>query len=281
MNELVSIIVPCFKQAHFLGEALQSVLNQSYTNWECIIVNDGSPDNTEEIAKIWCNKDDRISYINKKNGGLPNARNAGIQISNGNYIIVLDADDILHQDYILKTLPVLQSNKELAIVSSYRIFFTGNTSNIIKKYEASGSTYRDLMFENVLMPSSIYRKGCWKEVGGYDETMIKGFEDWEFWIAVLKKGWKYTFVEDYLFYYRKSEQSMLVDTLQYHRISNMEYVFEKHNDIYLKHFANTKSYLFFLINLYRNSEIKAKTSLEYKIGKVILSPLKYIKSLFK
>ncbi|ULC60565.1 glycosyltransferase family 2 protein [Flaviramulus sp. BrNp1-15] len=277
----VSIVVPCFNHAHFLNEALQSVLNQTYKNWECIIVNDGSPDNTEEVAINWCEKDNRFKYLYKDNGGLSSARNAGIKISTGKYILALDADDILHKDYILKTLKILQQNPDLAIVSSYRKFFVGNISNVTKTYEASGNTYRDLMFENVLMPSSIYRKACWVEVGGYDESMTKGFEDWEFWISILKRGWKYKFVEEYLFYYRKSKNSMLIDTLKNHRITNMEYVFEKHNEIYLKHFRNTKAYLFFLINFYRNSEIKTKISLEYKIGSYILLPLRIIKRMLK
>ena len=278
-NTLVSIIVPCYKQAHYLAETLQSVINQTYTNWECIIVNDGSPDNTEDVAKLWCNKDERISYVYKENGGLPSARNTGIKMSKGEYILALDSDDILHEDYLLKLVPVLDADETLAIVSSYREFFVDNKLNIVYKYKASGSTYRDLMFENVLMPSSLYRKACWEQVGGYDEKMIKGFEDWEFWISILKHGWKYKFVEEYLFYYRKAENSMLIDTLQNHRISNMEYVFEKHKDIYIKDFDNTKSYMFFLINLYRNTELKIKSSLEYKIARIIAKPFKVFKKI--
>lgn len=74
----VSIIVPCYKQAEFLPETLDSVLSQTYSNWECIIVNDGSPDNTEEIAKIYQSKDTRIKYLFKNNEGIAIARNTGI-----------------------------------------------------------------------------------------------------------------------------------------------------------------------------------------------------------
>ncbi len=95
MEKLVSIVVPCYNQAHFLDETLQSVLDQSYSNWECIIVNDGSPDNTEDIAKQWCNKDYRFTYLYKENGGLCSARNAGISISKGEFILPLDSDDII------------------------------------------------------------------------------------------------------------------------------------------------------------------------------------------
>ena len=90
MNPLISVIVPCYNQAQYLDECLQSVLNQTYQNWECIIVNDGSPDNTHEIAESYCRKDARFKYFYKENGGLSSARNAGISISNGEFIQFLD-----------------------------------------------------------------------------------------------------------------------------------------------------------------------------------------------
>ena len=281
MNKFVSIIIPCYKQAHFLNEALQSVLNQTYKNWECIIVNDGSPDDTEIIAKQWCEKDERFSYLFKKNGGLSSARNAGIKKSKGEYILPLDSDDIIDSEFLSKLVPYLNKNNSLAIVTCYSKFFTGKISNVVHELKPKGDTYRNFLFENSLIATSLYRKKCWDKVGGYDENMKNGFEDWEFWIAITKSGLKYKVVEEFLFYYRKSKKSMLIDTLQNHRLSNIEYVFEKHKDIYIKHFDNTKSYMFFLINLYRNSEMKIKSSLEYKIAKTISKPFRFFKKIFK
>lgn len=86
----VSVIVPCYKQAIFLDECISSVIGQTFRNWECIIVDDGSPDNTEEIAKEWCNKDPRIKYCKKSNEGVSIARNYGIGLAVGKYILPLD-----------------------------------------------------------------------------------------------------------------------------------------------------------------------------------------------
>jgi glycosyltransferase involved in cell wall biosynthesis len=280
MSALVSIIVPCYKQAHFLKDSLQSVLDQTYTSWECIIVNDGSPDDTEFKALVWCSKDKRFSYLHKENGGLPSARNTGIAISKGEFIVCLDSDDILHPDFLAQLVPELQANDTLAIVSCYRYFFTKNKSNIIKEYKASGSTYLDLMFENKLMPSSLYRKKCWEEVGGYDESMIKGFEDWEFWINITKKGWEFKFVEAFLFYYRKAKKSMLMDTINHHAEANMEYIFRKHKELYTAYFDNTAEVLFYYIKTHRKGKMEIKNSLEYKIGKLITKPFKVISKLF-
>lgn len=279
MSIQVSIVVPCYNQAHFLKDSLQSVLNQTYTKWECIIVNDGSPDDTEVISQKWCALDSRFKYIKKENGGLSSARNAGIAISKGEYILPLDADDILREDYLTLLVPELQQNPSLAIVSCYSNFFIENISNIIHKQKPIGTTYHALLYENNMMATSLYRKKCWEEVGGYDENMKHGFEDWEFWIAITKKGREYKFVEAFLFYYRKSKQSMLIETLNNHVESNMEYVFKKHNEIYIAQFGTTMEYLFYLIKRHRASERKIKNSIEYKIAKIIAKPYRILQRL--
>lgn len=279
MNTLVSIIVPCYKQAHFLNESLQSVLDQTYSNWECIIVNDGSPDNTEIIAQQWCNKDNRFSYLYKENGGLSSARNAGIAISKGEYILPLDADDCIHKDYLIKLVPELQQDNSLAIVSCYSKFFEKNLKNIIYELKPNGTTYHYLLYVNQLIATSLYRKKCWEGAGGYDESMKKGFEDWEFWLAITKTGWKFKVVEEFLFYYRKSKKSMLVDTLNNHAESNKEYIFKKHKEIYIQDFDNCMSVLFYWLKTHRKGEQKIKNSLEYKIAKIITKPYRIIQKL--
>ena len=94
-HHIISVIVPVYNAESFLDETLQSVLSQTYENWECIIVNDGSTDNTESIAKRWCKRDARFRYFYKENGGLSSARNLGIKYSNADYIAFLDSDDVL------------------------------------------------------------------------------------------------------------------------------------------------------------------------------------------
>jgi glycosyltransferase involved in cell wall biosynthesis len=276
-NTLVSIIVPCYNQAHFLNESLASVLNQTYIHWECIIVNDGSPDNTKEVAKNWCETDKRFRYIEKENGGLSSARNAGINNSIGDFILPLDADDIIDKAFLTKLVPELENNPSIAIITCYSKFFSGKLNNIIHELKPIGTTYHAILFENSIIATSLYRKKCWDEVGGYDESMKKGFEDWEFWISILKRNWTYKVVEEFLFYYRKSKKSMLVDTLQNHRISNMEYVFNKHQEIYKDKFENTMKYMFYLLNLFQSKNNKLEASKEYKLGKKILNPLKNLK----
>lgn len=281
MNNVVSIIVPCYDQAHYLDESLSSVLNQTYTNWECIIVNDGSLDNTEEVAQKWCKKDSRFQYLKKENGGLSSARNAGIKICKGEFILPLDSDDVICKSFLDKLVPELENDETLAIVSCYSKFFDKSINNIIFELKPKGDNYLYLLYVNQLIATSLYRKECWKQVGGYDEKMKKGFEDWEFWIAITKQGWNYKIVGEFLFYYRKSKKSMLVDTISNHFEDNKEYIFKKHKEIYIKDFENCMTVLFHQLRVYRSSEIKHKNSTEFKIGKVITKPYRIIQNLIK
>lgn len=276
---LVSIIVPCYKQAHFLSETLESVLKQTYTNWECIIINDGSPDNTEEVARSWLIKDKRFRYIEKINGGLSSARNAGINASIGEYILPLDSDDCIHKDYLTILVPKLQQDNSLAIVSCYSRFFETNLNTIIYELKPKGTTYHYLLYVNQLIATSLFRKKCWEEVGGYDENMKSGFEDWEFWIAITKLGWKYKVVAEFLFYYRKSKKSMLVDTINNHSETNKEYIYKKHKEIYIKDFDNCMKVLFYQIKTHRVSEMRIKQSMEYRIAKIIAKPFRIFQKL--
>lgn len=99
-DPLISIIVPCYKQDDFLNECLQSISNQRYSNWECIVVNDGGDIETKRIVSQWSNKDDRFKYVYKENGGVSSARNFGITQAKGEWILPLDGDDKINENYL-------------------------------------------------------------------------------------------------------------------------------------------------------------------------------------
>ncbi|WP_298352430.1 glycosyltransferase family A protein [uncultured Dokdonia sp.] len=277
----VSIIVPCYNQAHFLNDSLQSVLNQIFDAWECIIVNDGSPDNTEEVAQKWCAKDARFKYIKKTNGGLSSARNAGIAISRGDFILPLDADDLIHSDYLQKLLPVIENNDAVEVVSCYSIFFRNTIDNVVNTRKPTGTTIDALLYENMIMATSLYRKESWNRVGGYDESMKDGFEDWDFWISILKDGAEFKIVPEFLFYYRKAAASMLTNTVANHLESVTKYIYKKHPEVYINKFDTTMDYVFYLIKKHKASEDNLKKSLEYRIGKAVTKPFRFIAKLNK
>lgn len=235
-NPLVSIIVPCYKQAHYLSEALQSVLEQTYTNWECIIVNDGSPDNAERVAKKWMEKDSRFQYLYKENGGLSSARNAGIRCAKGTYILPLDADDKIHSTYLEKIVKVFSGNSALELVTS-RIQFFGSST---KELKLPNYNYKRGLVRNCFVCTSAFKKVSWEEVGGYDENM-QSFEDWEFWIRILNEKSRVYKIPEKMFFYRKHQSDSMSNSFKTNPefyFSLYDYVYEKHKDLYKKHFPN-------------------------------------------
>lgn len=229
-NPLVSIIVPCYNQAQYLDEAIQSVLDQTYFNWECIIVNDGSTDNTENVAKNWAVKEKRIIYLNKKNGGLSCARNFGINYATGVFILPLDADDKIANNYVDLAIQSFQADDSLKLVYSKAEKFGDETG---MWYLPPFSLY-NLSTNNMIFCSTFFRRQDWAVVGGYDEKMIYGLEDWEFWIAILKKGGEVKCLNEVCFYYRIKNNSMIRQLNREKRMYLFDYMSIKHSDFFVQ-----------------------------------------------
>jgi glycosyltransferase involved in cell wall biosynthesis len=188
---LISIIVPCYNQAQYLDACLQSVIEQSYANWECIIVNDGSPDNTAEIAEIWTAKDVRFKYIYKKNGGLSSARNAGINVALGDFIQLLDSDDLLQKNKLQTQIEAFLKDTEIDIsISGYRYFENGHSelkilgrNNFLPEIAIMKNDSDVINLLNVKNPmvisAPLYKKSVFETVGWFDEELFS-LEDWDF-----------------------------------------------------------------------------------------------------
>ena len=238
---LVSVVIPCYRQANYLPETLDSVIRQSYTNWEVMIVNDGSPDHTEEVANKYRKLDARIRYIYQENKGLSAARNKGIQEANGEFILPLDADDLIQPTYIEKAMKAFCCHPELKVVYSQGMFF-GALNRLCKTQRWRG--YKSLLARNPFFCSAFFRKDDCLAVGGYDEQMRKGFEDWEFFIRLLTEEDEVYQIPSPLFYYRIKEQSMLTQATQRDTAPLIEaYIYEKHKALYRHYFGGILSAL--------------------------------------
>ena len=234
MNNLVSIIVPCYNQAQYLTETLQSVLEQTYTNWECIIINDGSPDNTEEIALELTKKDSRFKYISKKNEGVSAARNYGIKFSSGKYILPLDSDDLIDKTYLEKAVPVLENNSDIGIVYCNASYF-GNKSGrwAIPSY----SLKRSLLF-NTIFCTALFRKSDFNITNGYNTNMVDGYEDWDFWLCLIERGIQVYKISGSLFFYRIRTNSRN-NSIDFKKLINLHYqIIQNHFELYKTHFKN-------------------------------------------
>ena len=235
MNPLISIIVPCYNQAQYLDECLQSVLEQTYENWECIIVNDGSPDDTEVVAKKWLEKDSRFQYLYKKNGGLSSARNAGIKIAKGEYILPLDADDKIGSKYGELALKEFDKDQNLKVVYCLAEKFGDESGS----WGLKDFSLLNLSKKNMIFCTSFFRKKDWVEVGGYDVNMIYGLEDWDFWISILKKGGNVIRLNEVCFYYRIKNVSMLKGLSDVNKEKYLyDYLSKKHTDFFIENLGS-------------------------------------------
>ncbi len=239
---LISVVVPCYKQAEFMDEAFESLMQQSYPHWECLMVNDGSPDNTEEIAKRWEKKDSRFKYLLKANGGLASARNYGIARCAGEFVVALDSDDKLVESYLEKSLAILQKNPKAGAVTTHLQCF--GASDFVWKPE--GGNIVSFLSANQAAAGSMFRKKIWDEIGGYDESERTGFEDWDFWIMMCAKGWVIDCIPECLFLYRRKEGSMLdVSMMNYDKI--LQFYIDKHKPLYQQYLGD--------VIIYKNQQV--------------------------
>jgi glycosyltransferase involved in cell wall biosynthesis len=274
ISDLISIITPCYNQGEFLNEALASVLAQTYKNWECIIVNDGSTDDTEKIALDHTQKDSRFKYLYKENGGLSSARNAGIFISKGKYILPLDADDIIGDEYLTLGMAAFKETNDLKLVYCLAKKFGAEN----KLWYLQPYNYKNLLFGNCIFCSAIFRKNDWEQAGGYDEDLIYGLEDWMFWLKILNENSLVYQIPLILFFYRVKLISMSTSmTNSYIEMVNWR-AFETYLPAYKKYFPAPQTLINFNI-VYAEANQKVLNSYSYKLGNALIRPISYLKQL--
>ena len=191
----ISVVVPVYNCEKYIERAIESVIKQTYDNWELIIVNDGSPDNTEEVALHWVEKDTRFIYLKKENGGLSSARNAGIEVAKGEWILPLDCDDKIGSQYL--ELGSQQFNSGYTIIYCEAEFFGDRTG----EWELPEFSLKEFAIQNTIFCSAFFKKLDWVLVGGYDENLKLGYEDWEFWINIAKKNFSVHKLDEVCFFF--------------------------------------------------------------------------------
>lgn len=209
-NPLVSLVIPCFNYGRYVEEAIDSILAQTWQDFEIIVVDDGS-DDAHTLDILDCLKKPKTRILRQKNGKPSTARNAGIRISQGKYICCLDADDKLSPSYLEKCLLRLESG-DVDICGSWQQDF--GDSQLIQT--PGPFSLKRLLRENCLIVASVFRKELWEYVGGYDETMVDGYEDWEFWIRMAGAGARASTIHEPLFWYRRHGMSMMDKARQNH-----------------------------------------------------------------
>lgn len=197
MNKTLSVIIPAYNYAHYLGDCIESVLNQSVKADEIIVVDDESQDNTKEIASKY-----PVKYIWQKNKGLSGARNTGIREATSEYILCLDADDLLRPDAIKEHLAIAGEN----IIAQCGLMYFGNQ---VAEFRPQGATLESMLKANTVYCDSVFTKKMWEKVK-YDEseTMRLGLEDWLLWIEMMANGAKVVTSDYIALLYRRHGNTM-------------------------------------------------------------------------
>ena len=275
MNPVVSVIVPCYNHAQYLPETLQSVLDQKFQDWECIVVNDGSPDNTEEVAQAWCKKDARFKYLKKENGGLSDTRNYGINHAIGELILPLDADDKISPEYLEEAVRTFREQPDVKVVYSNRILF--GTRN--EKQTPPPFRFEDMLTENRIPPAGIYRKADYLKTPGYNKNMVKGLEDWDFWLSLIQPTDKVIKLDGYHFLYRTKDVSMLTSITKEQNEQLLLQIFKNHVPLFLEYTNPVRDHI--EATYYKLEAGLYKKSIEYKIGDFFYSPVKFFRKVFR
>ena len=185
-----SVIISLFDKEEFVGQCIESVLAQTHKDIEIIVVNDGSTDNSYEVARRY-----PVKIVNLSNRGQSGARNAGVLNSSGNAILPLDADDWISPEYLDRTLPLMVDG--VGIVSTDMEIFGKTTGYVPAKI----LTLKEEFAYNEIPVCSLINRKAFLESGGYT-SKVDGYEDWNLWIDILKRDWKMAIVNEPLFHYR-------------------------------------------------------------------------------
>jgi glycosyltransferase involved in cell wall biosynthesis len=253
--------MPAYNAANYIDQAIQSVFNQTYSDWELLIIDDGSIDETKHIVDKYLS-DCRVKYVKKENGGVSSARNVGLSIMKGGYFCFLDADDVFPPESIKSRVIKFRESSKLQFVDGEVLSFKENPTNVITNWrpKLKGNPFKDL----VRLGGRSFMGISW--MIKRDENRTYSFstntthcEDLDFYINLARTGGVYDFVDTTILYYRRQPNSAMsnIDGLaegyrwlfkkiiQYSEVSNLDrlfYKFRYHKIILLSYARLNKDY---------------------------------------
>lgn len=262
----ISIVIPCFNYGPMLLETLASIERVRIDSLaEVIIVNDGS---TDPVTCDILSRLDTKKYIvvHQENRGPSAARNAGIEIARGQFILPVDSDDYLRRAYLDQGAEILRAKPDVGVVYGDWEYFGERTG----RESPADFDWHSIVRWNYIAVCALYRKSVWESVGGYDEEVRHGYEDWDFWMRIGLRGWKFVHLDEIGFDYRArmgSRNSMAERRQQ----ELAELIFAKPEYEFLKILREQ--------SLQAEELSRVLESWEYRIGSSIVAPLRKIKRL--
>lgn len=246
-NSLITVVIPAYNAAKFLPQVIQSVVEQSYKNWELLVINDGSTDNTAEIVDHFCKLDNRVRLISKENGGVSVARNLGAELAKGELIAFLDSDDLWLEDKLLVHYEYMSEHPNVGVSFSRVELIKTNgestkkvTDNIVDSLQP-----QDLFYGNPTVTTSnlVIRKAVFQELHGFDKSMQYNEDiDLLFRLAFQKK-WSIEGIDKTLVKYRlhSSGLSSTLKKMEDGWVTLMQKAHQHAPDLVDEHYNSAKS----------------------------------------
>ena len=265
LSPLVSFIIPYYNSGSTIQETIDSIFNQSYKNFDVWIINDGSTEiNAIEKLKEF-ESNPQINILHQENAGPSVARNNAIKKSNAKYILPLDADNLICKDSILTSIAIIENDKKnAAVFGNFR--FLGEKRGIKKNapYEIKEAFIYSQLDTCALIKKEVFDSGIF-----YDEFLSKlGLEDWEFWINVFNNGWGVKYLDFVFFEMRVSNSSRTFQVANKNIDTIKGYIYKKHAVLLAKEFNDS----FYVCKMLKETP-------DYKIGKFLLTPHRFIKKI--
>ncbi len=226
-----SFVVTCHNLGTYLDETLDSLFAQTVQDFEIVVVNDGSTDGA--TCRLLADLDrPRTRVVHGERRGLPGARNVGVRHAAGRYLCMVDADDLFEPTYLERSLQVLESHADVAFASHWLRAFGDETWD----WTPTECGLPALLLANTLNGAALMRRNVFERAGGFDETMVDGCEDWEFWIRVVGAGFRGVIIPEFLFRYRRRADSM---SRAMHAVPGMpalhRQLVDRHPDLFARH----------------------------------------------
>lgn len=264
----VGVVIPCYNHGEFLRDAISSALAQTHPVSDIVVVDDGSTD-VATLATLNSIKSEFASAIGGKgvrvirqaNAGLAAARNTGVRSLSTKYYVALDSDDAIEPTFVQKLLTPLEAHPTLGYAYSWVQYFGSHSGQWhCPQYDAA-----KLLVENLSVATALIRREAFDAANGYNVDMVHGFEDWDFWLCILKHGWHGALVSEPLFRYRKHAQGSMLTRTQQRRAGMIQRMVEHHRPLYqrmLPYAVTEKDRLFFKdhMDLWKLRESLAKAS---------------------
>ncbi|MCM1221967.1 MAG: glycosyltransferase [Lachnospiraceae bacterium] len=277
--EKISVVMPCYNDGKYIMEAIHSVEEQTYDNWEIIVVDDGS-DEEDTIRILNSIKGEKITVLHSEHLRPAGARNYGIQQAAGKYILPLDSDDKIEKTYMEKAVKVLENSPDIGVVYCKADLF-GEKSGI---WDLPDYSFTAMLLDNIVFVTALFYRSDWEKAGGFSTNMYAGMEDYDFWLSILETGKTIYQIPEILFHYRikpvsrtsgfQNDCRQVQDTYQkmYHNHINF---YHQHFDEYACVLRDALIEQIFLRRKYEERLEKIQKIIRYPIiGKVIRNLVK-------